>query len=44
MRYLQDFRLRDINDYAEWYGQPHKATELQVLEDYPKSKHLRTSA
>ncbi|KAL4564165.1 hypothetical protein LXL04_028218 [Taraxacum kok-saghyz] len=24
-----DFRLRDINDYAEWYGQPHKATELQ---------------
>ncbi|GJZ63044.1 retrovirus-related pol polyprotein from transposon TNT 1-94 [Tanacetum coccineum] len=25
-----DFRLRDINDYAEWYGQPHKATELQI--------------
>ncbi|PWA94243.1 oxidoreductase [Artemisia annua] len=24
-----DFRLRDINDYAEWYGQPHKATDLQ---------------
>ncbi|XP_071729978.1 probable N-acetyl-gamma-glutamyl-phosphate reductase, chloroplastic [Rutidosis leptorrhynchoides] len=24
-----DFRLRDINDYGEWYGQPHKATELQ---------------
>ncbi|KAJ0849172.1 putative N-acetyl-gamma-glutamyl-phosphate reductase [Helianthus annuus] len=24
-----DFRLRDINDYNEWYGQPHKASELQ---------------
>lgn len=24
-----DFRLRDINDYGEWYGQPHKASELQ---------------
>ncbi|KAJ0683258.1 putative N-acetyl-gamma-glutamyl-phosphate reductase [Helianthus annuus] len=29
-RYLQDFRLRDVNDYNEWYGQPHKASELQV--------------
>ncbi|KAL9992539.1 putative N-acetyl-gamma-glutamyl-phosphate reductase [Helianthus debilis subsp. tardiflorus] len=25
-----DFRLRDVNDYNEWYGQPHKASELQV--------------
>ncbi|KVI01968.1 N-acetyl-gamma-glutamyl-phosphate reductase, active site-containing protein, partial [Cynara cardunculus var. scolymus] len=24
-----DFRLRDINDYGEWYGQPHRASELQ---------------
>ncbi|KAI3702461.1 hypothetical protein L6452_28199 [Arctium lappa] len=24
-----DFRLRDLNDYGEWYGQPHKASELQ---------------
>ncbi|XP_047967586.1 probable N-acetyl-gamma-glutamyl-phosphate reductase, chloroplastic [Salvia hispanica] len=24
-----DFRLRDANEYEEWYGQPHKALELQ---------------
>lgn len=24
-----DFRLRDIGEYEEWYGQPHKAPELQ---------------
>ncbi|XP_019248304.1 PREDICTED: probable N-acetyl-gamma-glutamyl-phosphate reductase, chloroplastic [Nicotiana attenuata] len=24
-----DFRLRDIVEYEEWYGQPHKATTLQ---------------
>ncbi|XP_010540982.1 PREDICTED: probable N-acetyl-gamma-glutamyl-phosphate reductase, chloroplastic [Tarenaya hassleriana] len=24
-----DFRLRDISEYEEWYGQPHKAVELQ---------------
>ncbi|PKA65920.1 putative N-acetyl-gamma-glutamyl-phosphate reductase, chloroplastic [Apostasia shenzhenica] len=24
-----DFRLRNIGDYEEWYGQPHKAPELQ---------------
>ncbi|XP_076908686.1 putative N-acetyl-gamma-glutamyl-phosphate reductase, chloroplastic isoform X1 [Bidens hawaiensis] len=24
-----DFRLCDINDYNEWYGQPHKASDLQ---------------
>lgn len=27
---MQDFRLRDIGEYEEWYGQPHKATDLQV--------------
>ncbi|KAF5745670.1 hypothetical protein HS088_TW07G01262 [Tripterygium wilfordii] len=24
-----DFRLRDISEYEQWYGQPHKAPELQ---------------
>lgn len=24
-----DFRLRDIGEYEEWYGQPHQAPELQ---------------
>ncbi|KAG9440746.1 hypothetical protein H6P81_020911 [Aristolochia fimbriata] len=24
-----DFRLRDIGEYEEWYGQPHRAPELQ---------------
>ncbi|PHT41987.1 putative N-acetyl-gamma-glutamyl-phosphate reductase, chloroplastic [Capsicum baccatum] len=24
-----DFRLQDIAEYEEWYGQPHKATALQ---------------
>ncbi|KAL3621186.1 hypothetical protein CASFOL_036098 [Castilleja foliolosa] len=24
-----DFRLRDADEYEEWYGQPHKALELQ---------------
>ncbi|XP_047325693.1 probable N-acetyl-gamma-glutamyl-phosphate reductase, chloroplastic [Impatiens glandulifera] len=24
-----DFRLKDINQYEKWYGQPHKASELQ---------------
>ncbi|XP_026661276.2 probable N-acetyl-gamma-glutamyl-phosphate reductase, chloroplastic isoform X1 [Phoenix dactylifera] len=24
-----DFRLRDIDEYEEWYGLPHKAPELQ---------------
>ncbi|KAL6522611.1 hypothetical protein OROMI_031569 [Orobanche minor] len=26
---LYDFRLRDVGEYEEWYGQPHKAEELQ---------------
>ncbi|KAJ1440312.1 Semialdehyde dehydrogenase, NAD-binding [Sesbania bispinosa] len=25
-----DFRLRDISEYEEWYGQPHRAPDLQV--------------
>ncbi|KAL8553309.1 hypothetical protein ACS0TY_001834 [Phlomoides rotata] len=25
----QDFRLRDVGEYEEWYGQPHRAHELQ---------------
>ncbi|KAL3615867.1 hypothetical protein CASFOL_040161 [Castilleja foliolosa] len=25
----EDFRLRDADEYEEWYGQPHKAIELQ---------------
>lgn len=24
-----DFRLRNLSDYEEWYGQPHRAPELQ---------------
>lgn len=24
-----DFRLRDVDSYAEWYGKPHAAVELQ---------------
>ncbi|XP_057800820.1 probable N-acetyl-gamma-glutamyl-phosphate reductase, chloroplastic [Salvia miltiorrhiza] len=24
-----DFRLRNVNEYEEWYGQPHRAQELQ---------------
>lgn len=24
-----DFRLRDVNEYEEWYGQPHSAPDLQ---------------
>ncbi|EPS60766.1 n-acetyl-gamma-glutamyl-phosphate reductase, partial [Genlisea aurea] len=24
-----DFRLKDVDEYEEWYGQPHKAQELQ---------------
>ncbi|KAL7583731.1 probable N-acetyl-gamma-glutamyl-phosphate reductase, chloroplastic [Lactuca sativa] len=36
-----DFRLRDINDYGEWYGQPHKATELQKEAVYGLSEIYR---
>lgn len=27
---LQDFRLRHISEYEEWYGQAHRAPDLQV--------------
>lgn len=27
---LQDFRLRDTSEYKEWYGQEHRAPDLQV--------------
>lgn len=27
---LQDFRLQDPFEYEEWYGQPHRAVDLQV--------------
>lgn len=27
---LQDFRLQEIAEYEEWYGQPHRAPDLQV--------------
>lgn len=26
----QDFRLQDISEYEEWYGQAHRAPDLQV--------------
>ncbi|KAK9996575.1 hypothetical protein SO802_021261 [Lithocarpus litseifolius] len=26
----QDFRLRDISEYEEWYGQAHRAPDLQI--------------
>lgn len=27
---LQDFRLQDPSEYEEWYGQAHRAVDLQV--------------
>ena len=27
---VQDFRLQDISEYQEWYGQEHRAPDLQV--------------
>ncbi|KAL2923028.1 putative N-acetyl-gamma-glutamyl-phosphate reductase chloroplastic [Bienertia sinuspersici] len=27
-----DFRLRDTSEYEEWYGQPHRAPELQACQ------------
>lgn len=29
-----DFRLRNVDEYEEWYGQPHKAPELQKEATY----------
>ncbi|XP_043714029.1 probable N-acetyl-gamma-glutamyl-phosphate reductase, chloroplastic [Telopea speciosissima] len=36
-----DFRLRNINEYEEWYGQPHRATELQEEAIYGLTEVLR---
>lgn len=42
-----DFRLRKINEYEEWYGQPHKAPELQKEVKYGLTelarKEIRTA-
>lgn len=27
---LQDFRLQDVSEYEKWYGQAHRAQDLQV--------------
>ncbi|KAL6894059.1 hypothetical protein ACP4OV_008157 [Aristida adscensionis] len=36
-----DFRLRDINEYAEWYGHSHRAPELQQEAVYGLTEVLR---
>ncbi|XP_010941855.1 probable N-acetyl-gamma-glutamyl-phosphate reductase, chloroplastic isoform X2 [Elaeis guineensis] len=36
-----DFRLRDIDEYEEWYGLPHKAPELQKEAIYGLTEVLR---
>jgi N-acetyl-gamma-glutamyl-phosphate reductase len=36
-----DFRLRDIAEYEEWYGQPHRAPELQKEAVYGLTETLR---
>lgn len=36
-----DFRLRDIAEYEEWYGQPHRAAELQKEAVYGLTEILR---
>lgn len=36
-----DFRLRDVDTYAEWYGGEHKAKELQPIAIYGLSEHYR---
>ncbi|MED6206576.1 hypothetical protein PIB30_028165 [Stylosanthes scabra] len=36
-----DFRLRDISEYEEWYGQPHRAPELQKEAIYGLTEVLR---
>lgn len=37
-----DFRLRDVAEYDEWYGQPHSATELQKEVVYGLTEIYRT--
>lgn len=36
-----DFRLRDTSEYEEWYGQPHRAPELQKEAVYGLTEILR---
>ncbi|XP_011624988.1 probable N-acetyl-gamma-glutamyl-phosphate reductase, chloroplastic isoform X2 [Amborella trichopoda] len=36
-----DFRLRSVDEYEEWYGQPHRATELQKEAVYGLTEILR---
>ncbi|WP_375569585.1 N-acetyl-gamma-glutamyl-phosphate reductase [Ahrensia marina] len=36
-----DFRLRDVDTYAQWYGIPHGAPELQGEAAYGLSEHNR---
>lgn len=36
-----DFRLRDLDSYAEWYGTPHKAAHLQPDAVYGLTEHAR---
>ncbi len=36
-----DFRLRDTETYATWYGQEHRAPELQKQAVYGLSEHYR---
>ena len=36
-----DFRLRDPDDYAKWYGQPHAATDLQQEAVYGLTEFYR---
>ncbi|KAL5713442.1 N-acetyl-gamma-glutamyl-phosphate reductase [Ranunculus cassubicifolius] len=36
-----DFRLRNIDEYEEWYGQPHRAPDLQKEAVYGLTEILR---
>jgi len=36
-----DFRLRNIDTYAEWYGHEHRAPELQLDAVYGLTEHYR---
>ncbi|KAL0334809.1 UNVERIFIED_CONTAM: putative N-acetyl-gamma-glutamyl-phosphate reductase, chloroplastic [Sesamum radiatum] len=38
----KDFRLRDVGEYEEWYGQPHSAQELQKEAVYGLTEISRT--
>ncbi|KAF9600611.1 hypothetical protein IFM89_011140 [Coptis chinensis] len=38
---LQDFRLRSVDEYEEWYGQPHRAPDLQKEALYGLTEVLR---